>query len=356
MTDSIILKNFNSKYLGKMKNRTVMSAMTRNFADRNHYCTDEMAAYYERRAKDGVALILTEGIIIHPSADGYNNVPYIWKDEHAQSWEKAVNRVHECGSKIYAQLWHCGRISHTDYTGGIAPVSSTNQQASGINRQNNKPYSIPRALAKEEIPKIIEMFVNAAKKAFLAGFDGVELHCGHGYLVDQFFDARVNDRSDEYGGSVEGRCRFVLELVETMIKKIGNERLMIRISPSRRAPPEVTTDSGGLYNWDNLDEMLEYLIPGLDKLGLRQLDISCANANYFKTSGLMLRKIRKSWPYFLMGGASLTHQQAIKEVEDGLLDMVTWGRHILANPDFISKLKNGEPLVEMTNEMRGILY
>ena len=134
-----------------------MSAMTRNFADRNHYCTDEMVAYYERRAKDGVALILTEGIIIHPSADGYNNVPYIWKDEHAQSWEKAVNRVHECGSKIYAQLWHCGRISHTDYTGGIAPVSSTNQQASGINRQNNKPYSIPRALAKEEIPKIIEM-------------------------------------------------------------------------------------------------------------------------------------------------------------------------------------------------------
>ena len=184
----------------------------------------------------------------------------------------------------------------------------------------------------------------------------MELHCGHGYLVDQFFDARVNDRSDEYGGSVEGRCRFGLELVETMIKKIGNERLMIRISPSRRVPPEVTTDSGGLYDWDNLDEMLEYLIPELDKLGLRQLDISCANANYFKTSGLVLRKIRKSWPYFLMGGASLTHQQAIKEVEDGLLDMVTWGRHILANPDFISKLKNGEPLIEMTNEMRSILY
>ena len=354
--ETIILKKYISKYLGEMKNRVVMSAMTRNFADNNHCCTDKMAAYYQRRAENGVALILTEGIIIHPSADGYNNVPHLWKDEHARSWQLAVNKVHECKSKIYAQLWHCGRISHKDYTGGIVPVSSTNQRASGINRQNNKPYSAPRALEKEEIPKIIEMYVIAAKKAFSAGFDGVQLHCGHGYLVDQFFDAKVNDRKDEYGSSVEGRCRFGLELVEAMIKNFGNERLMIRISPSRQMPPSSNANSDGLNNWDDLNDMLEYLIPELDKIGLRQLDISCANSNYFETSGCIIRKIRKIWPHFLMGGASLTHSQAEKEVEDGLLDMVTWGRYILANPDFVSKINNGDPLVEMTNEMRTILY
>jgi 2,4-dienoyl-CoA reductase-like NADH-dependent reductase (Old Yellow Enzyme family) len=112
----------------------------------------------------------------------------------------------------------------------------------------------------------------------------------------------------------------------------------------------------GLYNWDDLDEMLEYLIPKLDTLGLRQLDISCANANYYETSGQVIRKVRKLWPHFLMGGASLTHEQAIKEVESGLLDMVTWGRHVLANPDFVSKLKNEKPITEMTNEMRNVLY
>ena len=348
LNDSIILKKFDSKYLKKMKNRVVMSAMTRGFADKNHLCTNEMAAYYERRAINGVALILTEGRIIHPSADGYNNVPHIWNDRHVESWKKVTEKVHVEGSKIYSQLWHCGRISHPDFTGGVTPISSTNQQASGINRQNNKPYGVPKAITQKEIPEIFEMFVNAANNAFAAGFDGVELHFGHGYLIDQFFDARVNNRTDEYGGSIENRCRFGLELIEEMIKKIGNERLMIRISPSRFM--------GELYNWDDLDEMLEYLIPKLDKLGLRQLDISCANANYFETSKLVIEKVRKMWPYFLIGGASLTHEQAINEIETGLLDMVTWGRSILANPDFVSKLKNNIPLIEMTNEMRSILY
>ena len=332
-----------------------MSAMTRNFADKNHCCTNEIATYYETRAKDGIALILTEGIIVHPSGDGYNNVPHMWNDEHAESWEKAVNRVHAHGSKIYAQLWHCGRISHSDYTGGKVPVSSSNKQASGVNRQNNKPYGIPRSLTKDEIPEIYETFLNSANKAISAGFDGVELHCGHGYLVDQFFDARVNDRTDEYGGSVEGRCRFGLELVKSMINKIGPERIMIRISPSRQMPPALSDNKDGLYNWNNLDEMLKYLITALDKLGLRQLDVSCANANYFETSQIVIKKIREIWPHFMIGGASLTHAQAIKEIENGLLDMVTWGRFILANPDFIEKLKSGSPLTEMTNEIRNKL-
>ena len=344
MNNSIILQKFHSKYLGSMKNRIVMSAMTRGFADKNHCCIDGMSEYYERRAKNEIALILTEGIIIDKSGDGYNNVPHMSTTEQAKSWIETVKKIHSCDSKIYAQLWHCGRISHPDYTGGIAPICSSDKQATGINRQNNKPYGIPRRISKEEIPDIYKMFANSAQKAFDVGFDGIELHFAHGYLIDQFFDSRVNDRDDEYGGTIENRCRFATELLETMIDKFGSKRIMIRISPSRKM--------GELYNWDDLDEMLDYFIPMIGQIGIRQLDVSGANSNYYETSGVIINKIRKNWPYFLIGGASLTHEQAIEEVIKKNLDMVTWARHILANPDFVSKLKNGEKMLEMTDEMR----
>ena len=179
-----------------MKNRIVMSAMTRGFADKNHCCIDSMSEYYERRAKNEIALILTEGIIIDKSGDGSNNVPHLSTTEQAKSWIETVKKIHSCDSKIYAQLWHCGRISHPDYTGGVAPICSSDKQATGINRQNNKPYGIPRRISKEEIPDIYKMFANSAQKAFDVGFDGIELHFAHGYLIDQFFDSRVNDRDD----------------------------------------------------------------------------------------------------------------------------------------------------------------
>jgi len=348
LNNSIILKKFNSKYVGTMKNRIVMSAMTRGFADNDHCCTEKMGEYYERRAKNGIALILTEGIIVDKTGDGYNNVPYMKTSKHAKSWSNTIEKIHENDSKIYAQLWHCGRISHSDYTGGISPISSSNKQASGINRQNNKPYGIPRKISKTEIPEIYDMFVNSIEKALDVGFDGVELHFAHGYLIDQFFDSRINDRDDEYGGSVENRCRFASELLETVVNEFGAEKIMIRISPSRKMD---TT-----YNWHNLDEMLDYFIPKIEKIGLRQLDVSGANSNYFETSGKMIEKIRKKWSHFLIGGASLTHDEAIKEVNEQRLDMVTWARHILANPDFVSKLENNEKVVEMTSEMRAKLY
>ena len=192
------------------------------------------------------------------------------------------------------------------------------------------------------------MFVNSIEKALDVGFDGVELHFAHGYLIDQFFDSRINDRDDEYGGNVENRCRFASELLETVIDKFGTKKIMIRISPSRRMDT--------IYNWNNLDEMLDYFIPKIESIGLRQLDVSGANSNYFETSGEIIKKIRKKWTHFLIGGASLTHEEAIKEVSEERLDMVTWARHILANPDFVSKLENNKEIIDMTNEMRQKLY
>ncbi len=325
-----------------------MSAMTRGFAGVGHTCTKDIAAYYERRALDGVALILSEGIIIHPSADGYNNVPHLHSSEQANSWKDCVSKIHTAGSKIFAQLWHCGRISHKDYTGGIPIVSSTNRQADGVNRQNGKPFGIPRALKTSEIPRIYDMYINAADKAFSAGFDGVEIHMGHGYLIDQFLDAHINDRKDEYGGSIENRCRFAIELLKLFLINYDSSKVMIRISPSRMM--------GGLYEWPDMEKMLKYLIPKIEKMGLTLLDISCANADYYSTSGKVNRMIREMWPHLLISGASLTPIQADNEVKMKWVDMVTWGRSILANPDFISKVKNDKALIEMTNEIRERLY
>ena len=329
--------------LGVLKNRVVMSAMTRGFADSNHCATDLMRQYYEKRAQNKIALILTEGVVIHPSADGYNSVPHIATKEQAESWKPIIHSVHEAGSKIICQLWHCGRISHQDYTGGLPPVSSTNTAAEGINRQNNKPFGVPVALSFDGIKEIHSQYVIAAKNALSVGFDGVQLHLGHGYLADQFFDSRINDRTDIYGGSVENRCRFALELIASVLNHIPANRVSVRISPSR--------DMGGIYDWPDLDQMLEYFITELAKFDLQFLDVSCARADYDQTSGRIIHKIRKAWPGLMIGGASLTKLQAQKELNDGYLDMVTWGRHLIANPDFVYKLDSDIPLVEFQPSM-----
>lgn len=343
----MLLDPWDHPHLGRLKNRVAMSAMTRGFADPDHRATAAMADYYARRAADGVALILTEGTIVHPSGDGFNNVPHLATPPQAESWRPVVDAVHAAGSKIFCQLWHCGRISHEDFTGGAAPVSSTARPAAGINRQNGKPYATPRPLATHEIPGVYEQFRRAARLASAAGFDGVELHLAHGYLADQFFDARVNDRADRYGGGVAGRCRFGLELTEAALGDLGPDRVMVRLSPAR--------DMGGSYDWPDLEAMLAYLIPAFDRLGLRLLDVSCARADYYRTSGRVIRRLRPLWPHPLMGGASLTPAQAEAELGAGWLDLVTWGRALLANPDFVSRIGGGLPLRPMEPGMLQVL-
>lgn len=329
-----------------LRNRTVMSAMSRSFADENGCATDAMRAYYEKRALGGAGLILTEGTIIDKSGDGWVNAPFIANDAQAAAWRPVVDAVHAAGGAIACQLWHMGRISHEDFT-GQAPVSSTDKAAAGVNRQNNKPYGVPRKLEAGDMPAIYQQFADAAVRALDAGFDAVELHLANGYLPDQFLDARVNDRDDSYGGSVENRCRFVLELVEAVRKVVPANRLMGRISPSRMM--------GGLYEWPDLDAMIAYLIPALDKLGMGALDVSCANSPYFETSARMVRQIRPLFSGVIIAGASLTGEQAEAELEAGVIDAVTFGRAFIANPDLATKLEQGETPVPFEDAMRGTL-
>lgn len=329
-----------------LRNRTVMSAMSRGFAAPGHLATPQMRDYYAKRAAGGVGLILTEGTLIDQSGDGWNDAPYISNDAEAQAWQPVVDAVHAEGAAIACQLWHMGRISHSDYT-GVAPVSSTNVAAAGVNRQNDKPYGEPRALTPDEMPGVYALYADAARRALDVGFDAVELHMANGYLPDQFLDSRVNDRTDQYGGSVQNRCRFPLELVEAVLKAVPADRLMARISPSRFM--------GGLYEWPDLEEMIAYFIPALWQAGLRVLDVSCANSDYFQTSGKILKMVRPLWPGILLGGASLTVDQAEGELEIGNIDLVTWGRAFIANPDLAAKINSGAEWVPFEDSMRGTL-
>ena len=198
-------------------------------------------------------------------------------------------------------------------------------------------------MTKEGIQVVYNQYLNAAQNAIDVGFDGIQIHLGHGYLADSFFDSRINDRTDEYGGSIENRCRFALELIEMVMKKFSAHQVIIRISPSR--------EMGGLYNWPDLDEMLAFLIPKLWSLGVRILDISCARADYYKTSGVVIKKIRESWHGVLMGGASLTPEQAELEVSDKRLDLITWGRYFISNPDLVEKIQEKIKLTEFSTSM-----
>ncbi len=331
-----------------LKNRVVMSAMTRNFSNENHEVTLEMQEYYVRRAKGGAGLILTEGTIIHPLADGYPNVPYIYTHAQIESWKKVVDAVHKEDTKIFCQLWHCGRISHPDYLGGETPVSVSDIKPEGNAPRLQKPFVAPRALHADEIPGLVEMFKVATENALSAGFDGVEIHAGHGYLLDGFLDANLNNRTDEYGGSVENRCRFLLMVVEAVLAVAGSTRTSVRISPSR--------EMNGIYEWPDKEEILEYLLPKLDALGLTILDVSCARSDYFKTSGTVVRSIRKQWKHILMAGASLSPEEADEEIRLGYIDLVTYGRFFIANPDFIQKITQGETLVPYDPGMLKTLF
>jgi len=331
---------------GEVRNRTVMSAMSRGFAAPGHFVTPAMTEYYRRRAAGGAGLILTEGTLVHESGDGWNNAPYIASDAHAEAWKPVVDAVHAEGGRIACQLWHSGRISHEDYT-VVQPVSSTNRAAAGINRQNGKPYAEPRALEAAEMPTIYGYFAEAAVRALAAGFDAVELHTGHGYIVDQFLDARVNDRTDDYGGGIENRCRFLLELVDAVIAVVPAAKVIARLSPARMM--------GGLYEWPDLEAMIAYLIPELARRELGALDISCANAVYADTAGRMVRMIRPLWSGLLIGGASLGVDEAEAELAAGQLDLVTWGRLFIANPDLAARLHSGAELVPFADAMRDTL-
>ena len=323
-----------------LKNKIVMAPMTRSRATSDHIPTPIIADYYGQRSGGG--LLITEGVAPSPNGVGYPRIPGIYNQEQTEAWKQVADRVHAEGSKIFMQLMHTGRISHTDNM----PQGSKVLGPSAIPAANTKMYTdqngeqelpIPQEMTLEDIKAEQEEFVNAAKNAIAAGFDGIELHGANGYLLEQFINPNANQRTDNYGGSAENRSRFVLEVAKKTIDAIGKEKVGIRLSP------------GGVFNdltpFEGQDETYDYLSSELGKLGLAYIHIVDHSAmGAPEVSKALKEKIRDNFGGTIIISGGYDRDSAENDLADGLGHLVAFGRPYLANPDLPERLKTGAEL------------
>ncbi|MFF3877879.1 alkene reductase [Streptomyces sp. NPDC001978] len=315
-------------------NRVVMAPMTRSRAfGPGAEPTELMATYYAQRASAG--LIVTEGIQPSPAGQGYPDTPGLHTSGQVQAWRTVTDAVHREGGVIFAQLMHTGRIGHPSLLpDGLVPVGPSAVAAKGrvYTHEGPKDFVTPRELSEAEIRQTIDDFAAAARNAIEAGFDGVEIHGGNGYLIHQFLAPNANRRTDAWGGDTEGRIRFAVEVVTAVAEAIGSHRVGLRISP------------GNLYNdisEDNLGEVYPTLLDRFAGLKLAYLHL-IAGPDRTLTAWL-----RKAWPGpFVLNPFTYpdaTGAGALKLIEDGSADMVAYGALFLANPDLPRRLAAGGP-------------
>ncbi|EEC80229.1 hypothetical protein OsI_22162 [Oryza sativa Indica Group] len=212
----------------ELSHRMVLAPLTR-CRSYGHVPQPHAAVYYSQRATNG-GLLIAEATVISPTAQGYPDTPGIYTQQQIEAWKPIVDAVHRKGALFFLQIWHVGRVSTTDFQpNGQAPISSTDKQITPDD--SGMVYSKPRRLRTDEIPQIVDDFRRAARNAIEAGFDGVEIHGAHGYLLEQFMKDSANDRTDEYGGSLENRCRFAVEVIDAVAAEVGAHRVGIRLSP-----------------------------------------------------------------------------------------------------------------------------
>ena len=329
-----------------LKNRIVMAPMTRCRSAEGNVPPALTAEYYAQRATAG--LIITEGVPVSDNARGYLWTPGISTDQQLAGWNKVASAVHEANGCIFMQIWHVGRISHTSILPeGASPEGPTDEWDKDTvcfafdenGNPGNVPTSQPKALDDEGINRIKNEFVQAALNARKAGLDGVEVHGANGYLFDEFINSVINTRTDNYGGSVENRCRLLLETVQAVGEAIGFDRTGVRISPNGRfnAIPEDP----------EMQANFVYLASELDKLGIAYLHIN--DQTTFGMPGVpedMIKKIRDvfSGNIILCGGYDAPRGETA--VDSGLADLVAYGVSYIANPDLPQRLQNGWPLNE----------
>ena len=336
---------FQSINLGKLKlaNRILMPPMTRSRASQpGNIANDMMAKYYAQRADAG--LIVAEGTQICAEGQGYAWTPGIYSQEQIAGWKKVTEAVHAKKGKIFAQLWHVGRVTHPDNIGGAQPISSSALKAEGvrvfIDNGSDEPGFVevvePRAMTKEDIQQVIGLYRQAALNAIEAGFDGIELHAANGYLVNQFIDSEANNRTDEYGGSIENRLRFLGEVVAAMTAAIGADRVGVRLAPFTslngtvdKTPIETYTAAAALLN----------------QLKVVYLHIAEVDWDDAPDTPLEFKlNVREAYKGVLVYAGRYNAEKAAKMLNDGLADMIGFGRPFIANPDLVTRLRNGYPL------------
>ncbi len=319
----------------QLQNRVLMAPMTRCRADAGGVPNAMMAEYYAQRASAG--LIITECTQISPTGVSFPNTPGIHSPEQIAGWKQVTQAVHDKGGRIFLQIWHTGRASHPDaIPGGVQPVGPSAIAAKGTiyTSKGLQPYATPRALSVEEIHEIVGQFAQAAKNAIEAGFDGVELHGANGYLVDEFIRDGSNQRTDEYGGSVNNRARFVVEITQALIAAVGPERVGVRLSPS------------GTYNDmrdSNARATFGYVVKALGELKPAYLHITEGNEGDVRhgADSIPVSYFRPLFDGVLITNGGFTREKGDRYIGAGDADAIAFGTSFLANPDLPQRLLVG---------------
>ncbi|CAL9227358.1 unnamed protein product [Arabidopsis halleri] len=317
-----------------LSHRVVLAPMTR-CRSYGHVPQPHAILYYSQRTSQG-GFLITEATGVSETAQGYDDTPGIWTKEQVEAWKPIVDAVHAKGGIFFCQMWHVGRVSNRGQKNGDeAPVSSTDKQLMPIMGEEFTP---PRRLRTDEIPGIVNDFRVAARNAMEAGFDGVEIHGAHGYLIDQFLKDKVNDRTDEYGGSLENRCRFALEVIDAVAKEIGSDRVGIRLSPF----------ADYLESGDSNPEALGlYMVQAINKCGILYCHMveprmKIIDETFEVTETLTPMRNAFKGTFIVAGG--YTREDGNKAVADDRTDLVAYGRHFLANPDLPRRFQLNAPL------------
>lgn len=314
----------------KLPNRIVMSPLTRCRASEGRVPNDMMVEYYRQRASAG--LIITEATAIDPMGVGYPDTPGIWSEAQVAGWKKITDAVHAAGGQIVVQLWHVGRISDPFYLDGATPVSASAIAAPGHVSlvRPIKEYVTPRALETEEVPQVVAAYRRGAENAKRAGFDGVEVHGANGYLPDQFLQDSTNKRTDQYGGSIENRARFLLEITDACIDVWGAGRVGVHLSPKG--------DRHGMGDTD-LFALFGYVARELDSRGIAFICTRESTDDPF-VSGEIHKLFRGAY----IANQDLVLETANELVENGIADAAAFGRLFISNPDLPRRLAAGLPL------------
>lgn len=329
-------KLFDSVRVGRytLQNRLVMAPMTRSRAQYDGTPGELAAEYYAQRA--GVGLIVTEGTQPSDDGQGYLSTPGIYTDAHVTGWNATTDAVHARGGHLFIQLMHAGRMSHPDNTPhhrqGVAP-SAIAPGTQMFTAKGMLDIPVPRALTTTEVRQTVQEFRHAARRAIEASADGVEIHGANAYLIQQFFAPSANTRTDEYGGSIENRARFAIEVATAIAGEIGADRTAIRLSPG--------TTMWGIDEGAEGPDLYRYLVGELDKLGLAYLHIM------HQGNEPLLADLRKLWQgALILNRPGRPREQIGADLASGLADLEAYGQMVLANPDFVTRLKNRAPMNE----------
>ena len=327
----------------QLPNRVVMAPLTRSRSGPERIPNATMADYYAQRASAG--LIVSEATTISPQANGWLESPGIYTDAMEAGWRMITDAVHARGGRIFLQLWHMGRASHSAFHGGRPAVSASAVKINGdgihtpVGRQ---PYETPRGLETHEVAAVVADYAAAASRARAAGFDGVEIHAANGYLIDQFLQSKTNLRTDDYGGSIEKRCRFLLEVVAAVAKVWPSGRVGVRLSPNG-----VFNDMGS----PNYREQFLHAATALDRMDLGYLHVVDGLAFGFHNLGepMTLADFRGVFRGPIIGNCGYTLETAEVAVREGLADLIAFGRPYISNPDLVERFKNGWPLAPVAD-------